>query len=148
MEGIVAEYCQCISTILTNWRKRGRFGRSLGRSEMEKCGLANKKQICQGETEYNPKTPSPTIWNGWIEPEAKISNAPIWSFYWIIFIEKDQTMRNMLFTLRKSAWLGFMTICVGFSRVFCRSGFPKFEKMLYDNGQLMELFASLSGHRR
>ncbi len=125
------------------------FGESIGRKESEKYGLnpeefnpdphelekavqhlSSKFDPEWGGLKKSPKFPMPTIWNFLLDYSL---------------LKKDENLKNhVLFTLRKIGMGGIYDhLRGGFARYSVDAEWfaPHFEKMLYDNGQLLELFS-------
>jgi len=127
-----------------------RFAESLQQSEAEKYGLSDEEIILKmddydsavsriskqfddkwGGLKRAPKFPMPVIWN-FLLSYAHAS-------------ENQQTLDHVLFTLDKIAAGGIYDhIGGGFARYAVDGEWhvPHFEKMLYDNGQLLSLYAN------
>lgn len=125
------------------------FGRSLNRSELEKYGLeSNKPELSQEELAYAIKKLTDQFdpeWGG-MNRKPKFPMPSIWSFVldYAILKKDEQLMEKVLFTLRKIGMGGIYDhLRGGFARYSVDGEWfaPHFEKMLYDNGQLVSLYA-------
>ncbi|OOG78126.1 thioredoxin domain-containing protein [Algoriphagus sp. A40] len=125
------------------------FGRSLSRSETEKYGIVvNKSEFdpddlgeviakltAQFDPEWGgmnriPKFPMPAIWNFLLD--------------YSLLSKNPELKEKVFFTLRKIGMGGiYDQLRGGFARYSVDGEWfaPHFEKMLYDNGQLLELYA-------
>lgn len=125
------------------------FGNSLNRSETEKYGIA------AGNQELNPDELSEVMakLSGQFDPEwggmnriPKFPMPAIWAFTLdYALLSKDTDLQEkVFFTLRKIGMGGiYDQLRGGFARYSVDGEWfaPHFEKMGYDNGQLLELFA-------
>jgi uncharacterized protein YyaL (SSP411 family) len=125
------------------------FGRSLGRSELEKYGISPEKaDLSKEELEaavQKLQAQFDADWGG-LNRKPKFPMPAIWSFLLdYALLKKDQSLLDhVFFTLKKIGMGGiFDHLRGGFARYSVDGEWfaPHFEKMLYDNGQLMELFA-------
>jgi len=125
------------------------FGKSLGRSELEKYGLSPQKADLSKEelavAVQKLQDQFDLEWGG-MNKKPKFPMPAIWSFLLeYAVLKKDQELLDkVLFTLRKIGMGGIYDhLRGGFARYSVDGEWfaPHFEKMLYDNGQLMELFA-------
>jgi uncharacterized protein YyaL (SSP411 family) len=125
------------------------FGRSLNRSELEKYGLeSNKPELSQEELAYAIKKLTDQFdpeWGG-MKRKPKFPMPAIWSFVLdYAILKKDEALtEKVLFTLRKIGMGGIYDhLHGGFARYSVDGEWfaPHFEKMLYDNGQLVSLYA-------
>jgi uncharacterized protein len=125
------------------------FGRSLGRSELEKYGISPEKaDLSEEELEAAVQKLQDQFdreWGG-LNRKPKFPMPAIWSFLLdYALLKKDQSLLDhVFFTLKKIGMGGiFDHLRGGFARYSVDGEWfaPHFEKMLYDNGQLMELFA-------
>ncbi|MDO9554305.1 thioredoxin domain-containing protein [Rhodonellum sp.] len=125
------------------------FGESIARSESEKYDLKAEKALLSKEElaavvkQLRDKFDSE--WGG-MKRSPKFPMPAIWSFlldYGVL--KKDETLLDeVFFTLRKIGMGGIYDhLRGGFSRYSVDGEWfaPHFEKMLYDNGQLLELYA-------
>lgn len=125
------------------------FGRNIARGEREKYDLKAEKAplskeelagiVTQlrdkfdpewGGMKRSPKFPMPTIWSCLLD--------------YAILNKQEDLLEEVLFTFRKIGMGGiYDSLRGGFSRYSVDGEWfaPHFEKMLYDNGQLMELYA-------
>lgn len=125
------------------------FGISLNRKETEKYGISASDQeldpdelaeivakiTSQLDSEWGgmkrtPKFPMPAIWNFLLD--------------FALLRRDDKTVNQVLFTLRKIGMGGiYDQLRGGFARYSVDGEWfaPHFEKMLYDNGQLLELYS-------
>lgn len=125
------------------------FGKNLQASEFEKYGLAHEQlQLSKEElgeiiqklaSQFDPE------WGG-MKRKPKFPMPSIWSFVMDYALRKkdEALLDSVLFTLRKIAMGGIYDhLRGGFARYSVDGEWfaPHFEKMLYDNGQLMELYA-------
>ncbi|MFC3415441.1 thioredoxin domain-containing protein [Algoriphagus hitonicola] len=125
------------------------FGHSLNRSEIEKYGIrvseeqANPDDLIKIISKLSPQFDPE--WGG-LKRIPKFPMPSIWDFvldYAIIAQRKDLKER-VFFTLKKIGMGGIYDhLRGGFSRYSVDGEWfaPHFEKMLYDNGQLLELYA-------
>jgi uncharacterized protein len=125
------------------------FGRSLGRSELEKYGISLEKADLSKEELENAvqklQAQFDTDWGG-LNRKPKFPMPAIWSFLLdYALLKKDQSLLDhVIFTLKKIGMGGIYDhLRGGFARYSVDGEWfaPHFEKMLYDNGQLLELFA-------
>ncbi|WP_373497689.1 thioredoxin domain-containing protein [Aquiflexum sp.] len=125
------------------------FGRSLGRSELEKYGISPKKaDLSKENLEAAVKKLQDQFdleWGG-LNRKPKFPMPAIWSFLLdYALLKKDQSLLDhVIFTLKKIGMGGIYDhLRGGFARYSVDGEWfaPHFEKMLYDNGQLLELFA-------
>lgn len=125
------------------------FGRSLNRSELEKYGLESAKtELSSVELAYAIKKLEDQFdleWGG-MNRKPKFPMPAIWSFVLeYAILNKDEALtEKVLFTLRKIGMGGIYDhLRGGFARYSVDGEWfaPHFEKMLYDNGQLMKLYA-------
>ncbi len=125
------------------------FGRSLSRKETEKYGIQ------PGEQELDPDELAEIVaklsaqidheWGG-MNRTPKFPMPAIWSFLLdYALLSKNQSLQNnVLGTLKKIGMGGIYDhLRGGFARYAVDGEWfaPHFEKMLYDNGQLLELYA-------
>jgi len=125
------------------------FGRSLGRSETEKYGIVSS------EPELDPDDLAEVItklssqfdleWGG-MNRAPKFPMPAIWDFAldYALLAKNIDLQEKVFFTLRKIGMGGiYDQLRGGFSRYSVDGEWfaPHFEKMLYDNGQLLELYA-------
>lgn len=125
------------------------FGRSLNRRETEKYGIA------AGETTHDPDDLSEIItklsaqfdpeWGG-MNRIPKFPMPAIWNFLldYSLLSKNSELKEKVFFTLRKIGMGGIYDhLRGGFARYSVDGEWfaPHFEKMLYDNGQLLELYA-------
>jgi uncharacterized protein YyaL (SSP411 family) len=125
------------------------FGRSLSRRETEKYGIA------AAETEHDPDDLAEIIaklssqfdpeWGG-MNRIPKFPMPAIWHFVldYALLSRKEELKEKVLFTLRKIGMGGIYDhLRGGFARYSVDGEWfaPHFEKMGYDNGQLLELYA-------
>jgi uncharacterized protein YyaL (SSP411 family) len=125
------------------------FGRSLSRSETEKYGIVST------ETELDPDDLAEVItklttqfdseWGG-MNRVPKFPMPAIWSFVldYALISKNEALQEKVFFTLRKIGMGGiYDQLRGGFSRYSVDGEWfaPHFEKMLYDNGQLLELYS-------
>ncbi|MDF2158570.1 thioredoxin domain-containing protein [Algoriphagus sp. CAU 1675] len=125
------------------------FGRSLNRSELEKYGIrAVESDLDQDElaeivtklsSQFDPE------WGG-MNRIPKFPMPVIWSFALdhALLSKNQKLLDKVLFTLRKIGQGGIYDhLRGGFARYSVDGEWfaPHFEKMLYDNGQLLELYA-------
>lgn len=125
------------------------FGRSLNAKEIEKYALKGDKeqlsvdylaQAVDGLTEkFDPQ------WGG-LNRSPKFPMPAIWSFLldYSLLRKEEPIQDKVLFTLRKIAMGGiYDQLGGGFARYSVDGMWfaPHFEKMLYDNGQLLSLYA-------
>lgn len=125
------------------------FGRSLSRSEIEKYGIKESEEdfsaddlsevitklSAQFDKEWGgmnriPKFPMPAIWDFTLD--------------YSITSKRDELKEAVFFTLKKMGMGGiYDQLRGGFARYSVDGEWfaPHFEKMLYDNGQLLKLFA-------
>lgn len=125
------------------------FGRSLSRSEIEKYGIKESEEdfsaddlsevitklSAQFDKEWGgmnriPKFPMPAIWDFTLD--------------YAITSKRDELKETVFFTLKKMGMGGIYDhLRGGFARYSVDGEWfaPHFEKMLYDNGQLLKLFA-------
>ncbi|MBY5950568.1 thioredoxin domain-containing protein [Algoriphagus marincola] len=125
------------------------FGRSLSRSEIEKYGIKESEEdfsaddlsevitklSAQFDKEWGgmnriPKFPMPAIWD--------------FALDYAITSKRDELKEAVFFTLKKIGMGGIYDhLRGGFARYSVDGEWfaPHFEKMLYDNGQLLKLFA-------
>ncbi|WP_100630018.1 thioredoxin domain-containing protein [Algoriphagus formosus] len=125
------------------------FGRSLNRSEIEKYGIKESKEdfsaddlsevitklSAQFDKEWGgmnriPKFPMPAIWDFTLD--------------YAITSKRNELKEAVFFTLKKMGMGGiYDQLRGGFARYSVDGEWfaPHFEKMLYDNGQLLKLFA-------
>ncbi|SMD45315.1 hypothetical protein SAMN00777080_3964 [Aquiflexum balticum DSM 16537] len=125
------------------------FGRSLGRSELEKYGISPEKaDLSKEELEAAVQKLEAQFdreWGG-LNRKPKFPMPAIWSFLLdYALLKNDQSLLDhVFFTLKKIGMGGIYDhLRGGFARYSVDGEWfaPHFEKMLYDNGQLMELFA-------
>ncbi|WP_194975310.1 thioredoxin domain-containing protein [Aquiflexum lacus] len=125
------------------------FGRSLGRSELEKYGISLEKADLSKEELENAvqklQVQFDREWGG-LNRKPKFPMPAIWSFLMdYALLKKDQSLLDhVFFTLKKIGMGGIYDhLRGGFARYSVDGEWfaPHFEKMLYDNGQLTELFA-------
>jgi uncharacterized protein YyaL (SSP411 family) len=125
------------------------FGRSLSRSETEKYGIVS------AETDLDPDDLAEIIarltsqfdpeWGG-MNRVPKFPMPAIWSFVldYALLSKNVDLQEKVFFTLKKMAMGGiYDQLRGGFARYSVDGEWfaPHFEKMLYDNGQLLELYA-------
>jgi hypothetical protein len=125
------------------------FGNSLNRKETEKYGISAGNQkldpdelsgvVAKITSQFDPE------WGG-MNRAPKFPMPSIWNFVLdYALLSKDQALVDkVLFTLRKIGMGGiYDQLRGGFSRYSVDGEWfaPHFEKMLYDNGQLLELYA-------
>ena len=125
------------------------FGRTLSANELEKYGLKNDRE------KLSPSVLSNAVdqltknfdseWGG-IKRSPKFPMPAIWAFLLdYSLLQKDQRLQEMvLFTLKKIGMGGIYDhLAGGFARYSVDGEWfaPHFEKMLYDNGQLLGLYA-------
>ncbi len=125
------------------------FGTSLNRKETEKYGISAGDQeldpdelaeiVTKITTQLDPE------WGG-MNRVPKFPMPTIWSFLLdFALLRRDEKLVNqVLFTLRKIGMGGiYDQLRGGFARYSVDGEWfaPHFEKMLYDNGQLLELYA-------
>jgi uncharacterized protein YyaL (SSP411 family) len=125
------------------------FGRSLSRSETEKYGIVS------AETDLDPDDLAEIIarltsqfdpeWGG-MNRVPKFPMPAIWSFMldYALLSKNVDLQEKVFFTLKKIAMGGiYDQLRGGFARYSVDGEWfaPHFEKMLYDNGQLLELYA-------
>ncbi len=125
------------------------FGRSLSRSEIEKYGIKESEEdfsaddlsevitklSAQLDKEWGgmnriPKFPMPAIWDFTLD--------------YAITAKRDELKEAVFFTLKKIGMGGIYDhLRGGFARYSVDGEWfaPHFEKMLYDNGQLLEIYA-------
>lgn len=125
------------------------FGRSLSRSEIEKYGIKESEEdfsaddlsevitklSAQFDKEWGgmnriPKFPMPAIWDFTLD--------------FAITSKRDELKETVFFTLKKIGMGGIYDhLRGGFARYSVDGEWfaPHFEKMLYDNGQLLEIYA-------
>lgn len=125
------------------------FGRTLNRSELEKYGLeSTKAELSQEELAYAIKKLEDQFdpeWGG-MNRKPKFPMPAIWSFVLeYAILKKDEALtEKVLFTLRKIGMGGIYDhLRGGFARYSVDGEWfaPHFEKMLYDNGELVSLYA-------
>ena len=125
------------------------FGRSLNAKEIEKYALKEDKEKLS--VDYLSEAVDGIMqkfdhkWGG-LNRSPKFPMPAIWSFLLdYSLLKKEGTVRdNVLFTLRKIAMGGiYDQLGGGFARYSVDGMWfaPHFEKMLYDNGQLLNLYA-------
>lgn len=125
------------------------FGRTLSANELEKYGLKNDREKLSpsflshaaeqliknfdaewGGMKRNPKFPMPAIWSFLLDYSL---------------LQKDQRLQEMVFFTLKKIGMGgiYDHLGGGFARYSVDGEWfaPHFEKMLYDNGQLLSLYA-------
>ena len=125
------------------------FGRSLSRGEAEKYGIVS------GEAELDPDDLAELVskltaqfdseWGG-MNRAPKFPMPAIWDFVLdYALLSKNEDLKNkVFFTLKKIGMGGiYDQLRGGFARYSVDGEWfaPHFEKMLYDNGQLLELYA-------
>ncbi|MCE7057098.1 thioredoxin domain-containing protein [Algoriphagus sp. AGSA1] len=125
------------------------FGKSLNRKETEKYGIST------GEQELDPDELAEIVakitaqqdpeWGG-MKRAPKFPMPAIWSFLldYGLLHRDEKIINEVLFTLRKIGMGGiYDQLRGGFARYSVDGEWfaPHFEKMLYDNGQLLELYA-------
>ncbi|MGM0945211.1 MAG: thioredoxin domain-containing protein [Bacteroidota bacterium] len=125
------------------------FGNTLNRSEVEKYGIR------PSETQASPNDLAEVItklqkqfdpeWGG-MNRIPKFPMPAVWSFAldYALATKDIKLQESVFFTLRKIAMGGiYDQLRGGFSRYSVDGEWfaPHFEKMLYDNGQLLELYA-------
>lgn len=125
------------------------FGKSLGRSELEKYGISPQKPDLSKEklaaAVQKLQDQFDLQWGG-LNRKPKFPMPAIWSFLLdYALLKKDQALLDhVFFTLKKIRMGGIYDhLRGGFARYSVDGEWfaPHFEKMLYDNGQLLELFA-------
>lgn len=125
------------------------FGRSIARSELEKYGLtAEETDLDKSDIELvlDKLTDQFDLEWGGMKRKPKFPMPAIWSFVLDgALLGKDQELlEKLLFTLRKIGMGGIYDHLRGGWARYSVDGewfAPHFEKMLYDNGQLLELYA-------
>ncbi|TVP49668.1 MAG: thioredoxin domain-containing protein [Mongoliibacter sp.] len=126
------------------------FGKSLQTSEFDKYGLAHDElQLSKLELELIVKKLEDQFdpeWGG-MNRKPKFPMPAIWSFLLeYAQVKRDDTLlHKVFFTLEKMGMGGIYDhLRGGFARYAVDGEWfaPHFEKMLYDNGQLLELYAS------
>lgn len=132
------------------------FGRSIDRSVMEKYGLKRE------EGEFTPENVRAMAWNllkgidsewGGMKRVPKFPMPVIWNFLldMAILDEQKRIGEQVCFTLKK---IGMGGIYDHLGGGFCRYSVdgewfaPHFEKMLYDNGQLLGLYSKAFQYSR
>lgn len=125
------------------------FGNSLNRKETEKYGIsAGNQELDPDElaeiaakitSQFDPE------WGG-MNRVPKFPMPAIWSFVldYALLVKNQSLVDKVFFTLRKIGMGGiYDQLRGGFSRYSVDGEWfaPHFEKMLYDNGQLLELYA-------
>ena len=125
------------------------FGRTLSANELEKYGLRNDEEqlsVATLETAVQQLVKNfDSDWGG-MRRSPKFPMPTVWSFLLdYALLAKDQSILDqVLFTLRKIGMGGIYDhLAGGFARYSVDGKWfaPHFEKMLYDNGQLLELYA-------
>ncbi|PZX57710.1 hypothetical protein LV84_01839 [Algoriphagus ratkowskyi] len=125
------------------------FGNTLNRKETEKYGIsAGNQELDPDElTEIIAKITSQLDpeWGG-MNRVPKFPMPTIWSFLldYALLAKNTELQENVFFTLRKIGMGGiYDQLRGGFARYSVDGEWfaPHFEKMLYDNGQLLELYA-------
>lgn len=135
-EDQLAESAESFGSTL-NRRETEKYGISAGNQELDPDELAEivAKIIAQFDPEWGgmkriPKFPMPTVWHFLLD---------------FSLIRRDEKLaKQVLFTLRKIGMGGiYDQLRGGFARYSVDGEWfaPHFEKMLYDNGQLLELYA-------
>lgn len=125
------------------------FGRSLSANELDKYGLKNDQEMLSasfltdavdqltnnfdaewGGMKRSPKFPMPSLWSFLLDYS---------------FLQKDLRIQEMVFFTLKKIGMGgiYDHLAGGFARYSVDEEWfaPHFEKMLYDNGQLLSLYA-------
>jgi uncharacterized protein len=125
------------------------FGRSLSRKETEKYGIQAEK----GDLDPDELTEIITKLSAQFDPEwggmnriPKFPMPAIWHFVldYALLAKNEDLKEKVFFTLRKIGMGGIYDhLRGGFARYSVDGEWfaPHFEKMLYDNGQLLELYA-------
>lgn len=124
------------------------FGRSIGREVIEKYGLKEEKGgLSKGELLKMAEEVMRNFDHEWggLKRAPKFPMPAIWAFLLDLAILNGDTVlgEKVLFTLKKIGMGGIYDhIGGGFARYSVDSEWfaPHFEKMLYDNGQLLSLF--------
>jgi uncharacterized protein len=125
------------------------FGRSLGRKETEKYGIASGKADLDADdlVEISTKLSSQfdPEWGG-MGRVPKFPMPAIWHFVldYALLSKNEDLKQKVFFTLKKIGMGGIYDhLRGGFARYSVDGEWfaPHFEKMLYDNGQLLELYA-------
>jgi len=135
-EDQLAESAESFGSTL-NRKETEKYGISAGNQELDPDELAEivAKITAQFDPEWGgmmraPKFPMPTVWNFLLD---------------FSLIRRDEKLaKQVLFTLRKIGMGGiYDQLRGGFARYSVDGEWfaPHFEKMLYDNGQLLELYA-------
>ena len=125
------------------------FGRSIARNETEKYGIQSGKieldpdELAEAVLQLSSQIDSE--WGG-MNRIPKFPMPAIWNFILdYALLSKSQNLEDkVLFTLQKMGMGGiYDQLKGGFARYSVDGEWfaPHFEKMLYDNGQLLELFA-------
>src|SRR5690606_4838486 len=125
------------------------FGRSLSANELEKYGLKNDQEklsptfLSAGVAQLTKNFDAE--WGG-MKRSPKFPMPAIWSFLLdYSLLQQDRRLQEMVFFTLKKIGMGgiYDHLAGGFARYSVDGEWfaPHFEKMLYDNGQLLSLYA-------
>lgn len=125
------------------------FGRSLSANELEKYGLRNDQQKLSPDflsAAVNKLTKNFDAEWGGMKRSPKFPMPALWAFLLdYALLQKDQQLQEMVFFTLKKIGMGgiYDQLAGGFARYSVDGEWfaPHFEKMLYDNGQLLSLYA-------
>lgn len=126
---------QFAKSVTDDYKKKYGLGDNIQNLKIEDfeeslLGLVSNFDKEWGGMNKSPKFPMPSVWN--------------YFFHLNFYKQNDQLRKHLLFTLDKIAAGGiYDQIGGGFSRYSVDSEWhvPHFEKMLYDNGQLLSLYS-------
>src|SRR5690606_4934593 len=125
------------------------FGRSLSANELEKYGLRNDQQKLSPDflsAAVNKLTKNFDAEWGGMKRSPKFPMPALWAFLLDhALLQNDQQLQRMVFVTLKKIGMGgiYDQLAGGFARYSVDGEWfaPHFEKMLYDNGQLLSLYA-------
>jgi uncharacterized protein YyaL (SSP411 family) len=125
------------------------FGRTLSANELEKYGLKNDRdQLSATYLATAVKQLTKNFDGNWggMKRSPKFPMPAIWSFLFdYSLLQQDRRLQEMVFFTLKKIGMGgiYDHLAGGFARYSVDGEWfaPHFEKMLYDNGQLLSLYA-------